>query len=71
MLDPGYRYCPRVDLNVDLRGAEGDCRDQHGCADPNCPLSRYFGADPIGMRVNTLAGLIGGWPFSAAKSPKG
>lgn len=70
ILDPGFKHCPRINQNVDVRGTEGDCRDQHGCSDPNCPLSREFGADPIGARIATLAGFVGGWPFSASKGDK-
>ena len=68
LLDPGYKYCRRVSQNVDVRGTEGDCRDRHGCADPDCPLAREFGADP--GRVATLAGFTGGWPFNAGKPAK-
>jgi hypothetical protein len=41
-VNPGYRYCARVECNVSLEQTEGQCRSRHNCSDDACPLEPQF-----------------------------
>ncbi len=45
------RKCPEVGCTVNVNQREADCRAQHECGNPNCPLSGEFNGDPIDFRL--------------------
>lgn len=52
---PSLCNCPEVNQLVRIDQSEGECRTQHGCEQPYCPLTSDFEPD----KFNFLVALTG------------
>lgn len=64
--DPRYQYCMRVGMSVRICRVEDECRREHGCVKPDCPLARAFGFDVFDVRMRQLASMFDLWPCEDA-----
>ena len=65
--DPRYRYCPKAGSHVLICRPEGECRDQHHCEAPDCPLTKEFGLSRFDRRMRQLASTFNFWPVSGKR----
>ena len=67
--DPRYQYCTRVGQSVRVARSEADCRREHGCTKPNCPLETAFGLEAFDKRMRAFATTFDLWPLGEAEPP--
>jgi hypothetical protein len=67
--DPRYQYCKRVGRNVRVCRLEADCRREHGCIKPNCPLETAFGLEAFDARMRAFATIFDLWPLAEDQQP--
>lgn len=65
--DPRYLYCSRKKKIVRVCRVEAECRSQHGCAKPDCPLSKEFGLEAFDARMKAFASTFDLWPLDDEK----
>lgn len=62
--DPRYLYCSRVDAKICAYRKEAECRREHGCTKPDCPLEASFGLKVFDERMKAYASAFDLWPLS-------
>ena len=62
--DPRYQYCSHVGTNVRVCRSEAECRREHGCTKPNCPLETAFGLEAFDARMRAFATTFDLWPLA-------
>ena len=67
--DPRYQYCTRVGKSVRVCRPEAECRREHGCTKPNCPLETAFGLEAFDARMRAFATTFDLWPLGGANPP--
>lgn len=67
--DPRYEYCQRLAKNVRVCRSEKECRLEHGCTQPNCPLEAAFGLDAFDVRMRAFATAFDLWPLGKSRQP--
>jgi len=67
--DPRYQYCRHVGKNVLVCRAEAECRREHGCPKPNCPLETAFGLEAFDARMRAFATTFDLWPLAEGQQP--
>lgn len=63
LFDPRYQHCSRIGATVGICRSEGDCRGEHGCVEPNCPLEKVFGVTAFDERMRAFATVFDLWPL--------
>ncbi len=56
--DKKLRMCPEIKQPVRIDQDQVQCRQQHGCEQPICPLEREFSSSSLGVLMNKL-GITG------------
>jgi hypothetical protein len=57
-----YRRCGVVGRSVCVRRSEGQCREENGCVQDDCPLSSDFAEAPVARATPEFDSRIGmGW----------
>jgi len=67
--DPRYQYCTRIEKSVRVCRSEAECRREHGCTKPNCPLETAFGLEAFDERMRVFATTFDLWPLGGEKQP--
>ena len=57
-----HRYCPRIGKYTDVYRTEGQCRDEHNCSEPDCPLAKEFGHPAFDTRMRVFSAALGLMP---------
>ena len=52
--DNKVRLCPEIEQPVRIDQDEVQCRQQHGCEQPHCPLERDFSSSSLAVLMNKL-----------------
>lgn len=65
--DPRYLYCCRKEKHVRVCRLEGECRLEHGCQKPNCPLAKDFGLEAFDARMKAFSSIFDLWPVDVKK----
>ena len=67
--DPRYQYCAHVGKSVCVCRSEVECRREHGCIKPNCPLGTTFGLQAFDERMRAFATTFDLWPLGGGDQP--